>query len=54
MNDHLTKGATQQTLLQPDDPWIKKDSDVKPYILKTFGQHQTTRITVHCHIHNEL
>ena len=34
MNDHLTKDAPQQTLLQPDDPWITNESDVQPYILE--------------------
>ena len=34
MNDHLTKDTPQQTLLQPDDPWITTESDVKPYILE--------------------
>ena len=34
MNDHLTKDASQQTLLQPDDPWINAKSDFKPYILE--------------------
>ena len=34
MNDYLTKDVPQQTLLQPDDPWMTTESDVKPYILE--------------------
>ena len=34
MNNHLSKGAPQETLCQPDDPWITNEKDIKPYILK--------------------
>ena len=34
MNDQLAKDAPQETLLQPDDPWITTKLDVKQYILE--------------------
>ena len=34
MNYHLTKDAPQETLFQPNDPWIKNEKDTKLYILK--------------------
>ena len=43
MNDHLNKDAPQQTLLQPDDPWITTESDVKPYILEPFNNIKLSR-----------
>ena len=34
MNNHLTIDVPPETLLQPDNPWIMTESDVKPYIFK--------------------
>ena len=33
----------QQTLLQPDDPWITTESDIKPYILETLDDIKLSR-----------
>ena len=43
MNDQLTKDAPHQTLLQPDDPWITPESDVKPYILEPLDNIKLSR-----------
>ena len=43
MNDHLTKDAFQETLYQPDDPWITAKTDTKPYILELLDSTKLTR-----------
>ena len=43
MNNHLTKDVPEETLLQPDDPRITKESDVKPYIFKFLDNSKLSR-----------
>ena len=43
INNHLNKDAPQQTLLQPDDPWIPIKSDVQPYILEPLDNIKLSR-----------
>ena len=54
INDHLFEDVPQETLLQPDGPWIKNEKDTKLQYSYAFRQHKISQILIHCHIHYHL